>query len=251
MSATGHFLPPMVIFPRARLTEQLKHGAPQDSIFSCNSTGWMTLIDFNTWFDHFLKHTRPTSENPVLLLLDGHVSHTKNLAFLEKAVENNVTVVSLPPHCSHKLQPLDVSFMGPFKTNFSKAVETFLKNNPGKVVTLNEISSLLGKAFMQTSCVNTAINGFRKTGIVPFNRYIFDDHDFAPSYVTDIPFPAADELEDDEPPFYGFEDVAGEKSFQEHRGCPPVLDIETACEARVSAPFRTDHPAKKQIGHSF
>lgn len=35
----------------------------------------------------------------------------------------------------------------------------------------------------------TAINGFRKTGICPFNPDIFPDHLFAPSLTTDQPMP--------------------------------------------------------------
>lgn len=199
MSAAGTFLPPMIIFPRARLTDNLKQGAPPDSIFRCNSSGWMTIEEFNIWFDHFLLHTRPTADQPVLLLLDGHVSHTKNLVFLEKASAHHVTVVCFPPHCSHRLQPLDVSFMGPLKTSFSKAVEGYMKRNPGKVVTLNEVSGLLGKAFSETCHPSIAVNGFRKTGIVPFNRFVFTDVDFAPSEVTNV-------LSDDEPSFYGFDE---------------------------------------------
>nr|XP_029713551.1 tigger transposable element-derived protein 6-like [Aedes albopictus] len=186
-SATGNFIPPMLIFPRARLTEQLKRGAPPETKFSCNKIGWMTVDDFSAWFDHFLKHARPTKENPVLLLLDGHASHTKNLEFLEKAKRSHVTVVSLPPHCSHNLQPLDVSFMGPLKTNLSQASEQFLKKYPGKVITLNELSELFGKAYLRSTSASVAVNGFRKTGIAPFNRYVFTDDDFAPADVSDIP----------------------------------------------------------------
>ncbi|XP_021706502.1 uncharacterized protein LOC110678188 [Aedes aegypti] len=130
-------LPPMMIFPRARLTDNLKKGAPPDTKFVCNSSGWMTIKEFNIWFEHFLQHTRPTIDNPVLLILDGHSSHTKNLTFVERARESFVTVVCLPPHCSHKLQPLDISFMGPLKTSFSQAVEDYLKSHPGRVVTAN------------------------------------------------------------------------------------------------------------------
>ncbi|XP_062554431.1 uncharacterized protein LOC134219646 [Armigeres subalbatus] len=203
VSAAGHFLPPMLIFPRSRLTDQLKKGAPAESVFSCNGSGWMTIADFNIWFNHFLAQTRPSPQAPVLLLLDGHASHVKNLTLIEKARNNNVTILCFPPHCSHKLQPLDVAFMGPFKTNVSLSIEKYLKQNPGKVVTLNEISSLVGNAFSQTAVPATAINGFRKTGIVPFNKYIFNETDFAPSMVTDVP------IEDDgdsDGPFLGFED---------------------------------------------
>lgn len=186
MSASGQFLAPMLIFPRVRLTEQLKKGAPPETIFSCNTTGWMTTADFNVWFDHFLKHSRPTRADPVLLLLDGHVSHTKNLAFLDKAKQNYVTVISFPPHCSHRLQPLDVSYMAPLKNNFSKTIEKYLRKNPGKVVTINEISQLLGTAFIQTCSTSIAVNGFRKIGIVPFNRHVFGEESFAPADVTDV-----------------------------------------------------------------
>ncbi|XP_055636997.1 uncharacterized protein LOC129775858 isoform X2 [Toxorhynchites rutilus septentrionalis] len=191
MSASGNFIPPMMIFPRARLTEALKKGAPLDTLFVCNSSGWMTMNEFNAWFEHFLHHTRPTAESSVLLLLDGHNSHTKNLTFLERARECFVTVVTLAtpppsPHCSHKLQPLDVSFMGPLKTAFSKSVEGYIKANPGKVVTLNEISELFGLAYIQAANAATAKNGFSATGIVPLNRFVFTDKDFAPADVTDV-----------------------------------------------------------------
>lgn len=187
MSAAGHFIPPMLIFPRVRLTGQLKKGAPPETLFSCNTTGWMTIDDFSAWFDHFLAHTRPTAESPVLLLLDGHASHTKNLEFLDKAKRSHVTVVSMPPHCSHRLQPLDVSFMGPLKTNLSQVIEKYLKMNPGKVITLNEISALFGKAYLRSTSASVAVNGFNKTGIAPFNRAVFTDDDFAPADVSDIP----------------------------------------------------------------
>lgn len=225
VSATGHFIPPMLIFPRARLTDQLKKGAPVDSIFSCNESGWMTGPNFNLWFNHFLKHTRPTAESPVLLLLDGHASHIKNLTFIEKARSNSVTVICFPPHCSHKLQPLDVAFMGPFKTHYSQILEKLLKDNPGKIATLNDISGLVGEAFLKTAVPITAVNAFKKTGIVPFNRYIFNDTDFAPSMVTDLPM----DDDDSDGPFLGFEDEIGESSSaQPSTKNPQLNDVATS-----------------------
>ncbi|XP_062537025.1 tigger transposable element-derived protein 6-like [Armigeres subalbatus] len=197
MSATGYYIPPMLIFPRARLTESLKTGAPPETLFSCNGSGWMTMTDFNTWFNHFLEHSRPTAAAPVLLILDGHVTHTKNIAFLKKAQQNHVTVVSLPPHCSHRMQPLDVSFMAPLKSSFSKAIEAFLRRNPGKVVTDNDASALFGEAYLKTATASVAQSGFKATGIVPFNQFIFTAADFAPSDVTDVPEAMDQPAEDD------------------------------------------------------
>ncbi|XP_021695236.1 uncharacterized protein LOC110675156 [Aedes aegypti] len=47
MSATGHFIPPFVIFPRVRMTDRLKQGAPSGTIFACNPSGWTTSEVFN------------------------------------------------------------------------------------------------------------------------------------------------------------------------------------------------------------
>ena len=49
-----------------------------------------------------------------MLILDSHVTHTKNLAGTEMARETGVVMVSLPPHTTHRLQPLDGAFIGPF-----------------------------------------------------------------------------------------------------------------------------------------
>lgn len=72
VSAGGNYIPPLFIFSRKRMKEELKDGAPPGSIFSCNANGWMTTEVFSIWFDHFLKHAKPTNEDPALLILDGH-----------------------------------------------------------------------------------------------------------------------------------------------------------------------------------
>lgn len=68
---------------------------------------------FALWLEHFIKEINPSATRKVLLLLDGHKSHTHNLKALERASECGVTMLSLPPHTSHHLQPLDVSFFKP------------------------------------------------------------------------------------------------------------------------------------------
>ncbi|XP_039446676.1 uncharacterized protein LOC120426056 [Culex pipiens pallens] len=205
-SACGQYLPPMLIFPRCRITEHLKRGAPPGTVFAGNPTGWMTVDIFIKWFDHFLAHTKPSAEDPVILFLDGHASHTKNLAFIEKARANHVTVISFPPHSSHKLQPLDVSFMGPLKTNFSQVIERYLKANPGKAVTINDVSELLGDAYLRSATPKNAIVGFDKTGLWPFNRHNFKLEDFAAAKATDV----LDSFETD----------------QEKPSCPPPVPVE-------------------------
>jgi hypothetical protein len=40
------------------------------------------------------------------------------------------------------------------------------------------IAGLVGKAYLKSATAVIATNGFRKTGLFPSNRHIFDEHDF-------------------------------------------------------------------------
>ena len=189
MSASGQFIPPFLLFPRARMNSLLLEGAPPGTKGAVHPSGWMQTEIFVSWFDHFLQHTKPSEIDPVLLVLDGHMTHTKNLALVQKAREHHVTIIVLPPHCTHKMQPLDVSFMFPLNTFYTKAVETWLRNNPGKVVSIYQVGKLFGEAYLRASAPTTAINGFKKTGICPCDRNVFADADFVAAEVTSQPEP--------------------------------------------------------------
>ena len=49
-----------------------------------------------------------------MLILDSHVTHTKNLAATEMARDAGVVMFSHPPHTTHRFQLWDVAFFGPF-----------------------------------------------------------------------------------------------------------------------------------------
>lgn len=102
------------------------HDSPNKVIFlktvRSMESGYKTTTTFNKWFEHFLEHVWPTEANPVLLIVDGQSSHT-NLSFAEISRDKNVTVLIFPPHCSHRLQPLAVTFMEPFETYFEAVVD--------------------------------------------------------------------------------------------------------------------------------
>ncbi|XP_072382648.1 uncharacterized protein [Diabrotica undecimpunctata] len=89
--------------------------------YSCNL--------FTQWFKHFIDTVKPSKEFPVLLILDGHYSHTCNLDVINMARENNIVIISLPPHSTHKLQPLDKTFMGTLKAYYSEEIRQLLHHN--------------------------------------------------------------------------------------------------------------------------
>jgi hypothetical protein len=78
----------------------------------------------------------------------SHKSHTRGLKALIKATDVGIIVVSLPSHCSDKMQPLDLGTFKSFKTYYSQEIDTWMRANPGRRVMMDDITRLFGKAYM-------------------------------------------------------------------------------------------------------
>lgn len=178
MNAAGDFVPPMIIFPRKKSSDQLKKGAPAGSLFAFHPSGWIQTDLFTKWFDHFLEKTKPSATNPILLVLDGHHTHTRNLDVILKAKERFVTILCLPPHTTHKMQPLDKTVMGALKTFYNEEVRIFMRTE-NRAVTHFDVCQLLGRAYLKVQSGERSVKGFSATGIYPVRRNIFTDEEFA------------------------------------------------------------------------
>jgi hypothetical protein len=44
VSASGMYVPPLIIYPRKHLKAELTEGAPPGSIYACQENGWITRI---------------------------------------------------------------------------------------------------------------------------------------------------------------------------------------------------------------
>ena len=125
---------------------------------------------------------RSSKEKPVLLILDNHSSHLDYRA-VTFAKDNGIVLLTLPPHCSHVLQPLDVTVFGSFK----KAIGVSQNENPGGRISIKEIAALSRRPYEYTFTPDKIIKGFQKTGIYPFNKFAVPEVRYAPSLVTDRP----------------------------------------------------------------
>jgi hypothetical protein len=75
VSASRNFVPPVLIYPRWRMSPQLQKGGPVSAIYSCSKNGWINVDLFFHWLQHLKNCVRPSSDDPVLLILDNHASH--------------------------------------------------------------------------------------------------------------------------------------------------------------------------------
>jgi hypothetical protein len=153
-------------------------GSPPGSIHVCHPSRWIQSEIFSQWFLYFIKHTKTTKDDSVILVLYGHYSHTRNLEVITLARENHVDIICLPPHNSHKMQPLDKVFMGPLKTFCRQESEKWLRSHPGRVVAVYQIGELFGNAYKRAATGEIAVNSFRAIDLFPCDKNIFRPYDF-------------------------------------------------------------------------
>ncbi|XP_069705674.1 uncharacterized protein [Periplaneta americana] len=181
MSALGMYIPPMLIFKRLRFKQELSEGAPPGTKFACTESGWITSKVFVEWLKFFIDYVQPKNDRKVLLIMDGHSTHTKNLEAIELARKSGVIMVSIPAHTTHRLQPLDVGFFKPLSTYFNQECDKSMRTHPGMTITQFQISQLFCKAYGRSSSIEVAMNSFKKCGIWPVDPDVFNVSDFAAS----------------------------------------------------------------------
>jgi hypothetical protein len=189
-SASGQYIPPMMIFPRMRMVPALMNGAPAGAIGACSPNGWTDSSLFLQWLRHFVQVTRCSKTARQVLIMDGHASH-KSLEAIIYARDNGITMITLPPHSTHKMQPLDRTFFKSLKVNYNRAADSWMTSNPGQRITFFQMAGLFQVAYNSAATVEKAVTGFRVSGIWPFNDEIFSDEDFEAAEVTAEPDPAS------------------------------------------------------------
>lgn len=74
---------------------------------------WKELSIFTKWFQHFLSHTKPLTDDLALVIMNEHMTQTQNLDGINLARDYYVT-----------MQPLDVSFLKPLLKHSSDTILT-------------------------------------------------------------------------------------------------------------------------------
>ena len=89
-------------------------------------------------------------------------------------MDNNVTILCLPPNTSHALQPLDVAVFWAFKAIYAEEWEIWFRNTRHKAIDKPSFPALLKKVWERLDPQHV-VAGFRKSGLYPFNPNALDD----------------------------------------------------------------------------
>ena len=82
-------------------------GAPAGSLGLANPSGWMKQDIFPKVLNHFIDNMTVSKDHSGVLIIDNHNSHI-TVEGVELTKNHGLDLLTLPPHCSHKLQSLDV-----------------------------------------------------------------------------------------------------------------------------------------------
>ena len=100
----------------------------------------------------------------------------KSIETVELARAYDLTIIALPPHCTHRMQPLDVAFMKPLSSNFSREVQLWLRQYPGQTVSLYDVADLFKKAYQSSIQPSIMTSGFKTCGLWPVDETVFDKY---------------------------------------------------------------------------
>jgi len=187
VSVDGRVLQTFIILQKTLPHTSYKDGTPGNWLFGTSDTGYIDSDLFSTWFKEiFIPHCG--SNRPVLLVMDNHDTHV-SLKVVKLAIENNITLIGLPPHTTHILQPLDVGIIGPLKGKFMEIANNLSFINKHHILNKAKFPVVLSYAIDQCLTLGRVKSAFRRSGLSPLNQYAIDDSQLVKSHVTKVSKP--------------------------------------------------------------
>lgn len=177
-SAAGDVLDPLVIFTGKNFQSTWKGDkALPETYYGISENGWMTSDVFYDWFKLFAKRV---TKRPLLLIFDGHLTHT-SLSVIELAIEEGIVIVKLPPHATDKLQPLDVACFSALKKKWSSVLVAWNSEwGASKPITKSVFVNKISEVWHEGLSPDNVKAGFEATGICPLDRSKYPENRLDP-----------------------------------------------------------------------
>lgn len=168
VNAVGNFIPPLIIFKGQHVPN--KEDYPNGTKLFGSKSGYINEEIFLQFLIHFDEHREKVAGKKVLLFLDGHASHL-TVEALEFCQNHSIELICLPPHSSHRLQPLDTNYNKPLKNSWSSNVSEFLRIESKVTLTKWDFGKVFSKVWSKMVTKNDIIiSGFNYCGLYPFRN---------------------------------------------------------------------------------
>ncbi|KAH7563685.1 hypothetical protein BM1_00732 [Bipolaris maydis] len=176
--ADGSWVDPMVIFEgKSGLHDDwVQHLQPDlhQMFFATSDSGWSNNELGVSWLKQvFDRQTKDKAKRDYrLLLLDGHGSHITP-DFIDYCDSHRILLAVLPPHSSHRLQPLDVVMFKPLSTAYSNELNDLVQRSQGLYeVRKSDFLRLFLAAFTHSFTSDKIVTSFAATGVHPRNAEV-------------------------------------------------------------------------------
>jgi hypothetical protein len=172
INAAGMHCPPMVIMKGKNVQERWKEYMPPYVHLRASPNGWIDaelFYQYGNIFYNWLK-SRRLLDKQNLVVMDGHGSHSYNHPFLMVMKNAGIEVLSLPPHSSHFLQPLDQAPFHILKGKWKKNLRSYNRRHCGQQMSKQQFFLPFTKTWRAAINTETIIAGWRKTGLWPVNK---------------------------------------------------------------------------------
>ncbi|XP_045778739.1 uncharacterized protein LOC123876488 [Maniola jurtina] len=183
VNAAGSKLSPLIVFKGKYMYNEWMSANQKDKYdfeisYAASKRGWM---ETDIFYNYMKRIVIPgLGENrPVLMIYDGHSTHV-DTRVVALASENNITILKLPAHTSHLLQPLDLAVFKSFKTSWDKKLVQWQRQNVGVKLRKQTFSELFAETWHQVSPF-VIQSGFRKGGIYPLNADVIPEEKYDPA----------------------------------------------------------------------
>ena len=168
-SASGVFLPPMVVYKAEHVYRTWIEGGPQGSAYISTRSGWFDTFAFEMWFFKiFLIHARKLA-GPKVMIGDNLPSHF-SVNVVNACMKEQITFCTLVPNATHLMQPLDVAVFRPLKSIWRSILERWRSESRWvHAIPKDVFPKLLRQVFYKLKSQHL-LSGFEACGLSPVNR---------------------------------------------------------------------------------
>ena len=178
INATGGKIPNFYIVKGKYFTSNHIRGCEPRTVMGIQHNAWMTKFLFESWIVHFLRNLNKgpgvSQQNRHLLIVDGHTSHV-TIEVTKTCMNNGIDIMTLPSHTSHSLQPLDRTCCAPFKADFRRIRDDWIRHHKNTKVEKSMLCEWTSKALGQALTPSNIKAGFRRCSGGTLN-YTLSEH---------------------------------------------------------------------------